>query len=106
MGMSNDTYTSSTKQDIESNISALVAIASVLVEKDEDDIDWWETVNLDGMHFDFNVFDWEEDDQPIRVVNVHPVNIDDEGYGMTDHSTWVRLLVKVSPQDLSEDEDE
>jgi hypothetical protein len=97
---------SSTKDDIIADIKTFTTLATVLIDKNAIDDDWWEGVEFNGKQFDFNVFDWEDGDKFMRIVNVHPVTIGDDGYGVTDHSTWVRLLTEELPHDLDIDEDE
>ena len=97
---------SSTKDDIIADIKTFTTLATVLISKNELEEDWWEGVEFNGKQFDLNIFEWEENDKFIRIVNAHPVTIDDEGYGVTDHGTWVRLLTEEIPHDLDIDEDE
>ena len=56
--------------------------------------DYWETVNIDDMQFDINIFEWEFDGKPVVIATAHPVSWDAEGYGTADMSNFVRLLVR------------
>jgi len=84
----------STIKDIENNIEILQGIAielatHALVSGDEEA---WEAKEIAGMHFDFNVFIWLNDEnQDVVNVTVYPVIYEDANYGVTDTLNFMRL---------------
>lgn len=91
----------SSKSDIVNNINKLGSVAKEFLARNDNESDWWEGVTIDNIHYDINVYDWEDDNQrPIRIVNAHPVSLGSDGYFETDMDTWVRLAVEMLPQDL------
>jgi len=85
----------STVDDINANITALTLKAEELITKWEDEEDWWENVTVGQHNFDINIFYWKDDaGDSVRIATAHPVAHDGTGYGQTDMSNFVRLIVK------------
>ena len=85
----------STKDDIVKNMQACKDFGRGLLDRNETEDDWWDTLVIGDMAFDFNVWAWgEEDGRQVTNVSVYPVNVEGEGYLWADMSTFVRLWQK------------
>jgi hypothetical protein len=85
----------STVDDIMANSVELTLKAEELITKWEDEEDWWENVTVGRHNFDINIFYWKNDEgDSVRIATAHPVAHDGTGYGVTDMSNFVRLIVK------------
>jgi hypothetical protein len=85
----------STINDIIANSAELTLKAEELIKKFSEEHDWWENVRVGQHDFDFNIFYWEDEaGDAVRIVTVHPVTHDETGYGQTDMSNHVRLIIK------------
>jgi hypothetical protein len=85
----------STINDIIANSAELTLKAEELINKFSEEDDWWENVTVGQHDFDFNIFYWEnEAGDAVRIVTVHPVTHDETGYGQTDMSNFIRLIIK------------
>lgn len=89
------TMKTSTINDIIARSTELTLKAEELITKWKDEEDWWENVRIGEYDFDFNIFYMDtEDGETVRIATVHPVAHDETGYGVTDMSNHVRLIIK------------
>jgi hypothetical protein len=84
----------STDFDVHANIDELILVCEGLLNLGIEDEDWWDGWTIGDITFDINIYDTDRirTGEPIRLVSIYPVAVDQNGTMSTDTSDFVTVL--------------